>query len=135
MKAFLLWLGLSFVAFAAAGIGYHIYLGDNPHRTFVAVDDSHDMKRVWNQVPAVLGRLNAARYTQYALATTKARVHGWQPEIELGALTPIAPRNLSRLTGGERFPEIGVADRRIFLTNAPDTALQALEGFEIIRID
>lgn len=134
MKAFFVWIGISLAAFACAAVGYHVHLGENPRRTLVAIDDSHEMRKVWSQIPPMLDRLDETRYTQYALVTTKAKVHGWQPTLKLGAITPFAPRNLARLTGDARFADIDDADRLVLLTNAPAPALDALTDFEIIHL-
>lgn len=127
MKPFLLWLVIAIVVFGALGGGYHAALTQHPRTVLVAVDSSFQMKSAWARVPDILDSLDNERYTQYALVTEKAEVHGWQPELQLGSMVPYAPLDVTNLAGPNRYAAIDQAARKYFITT--DGSLQSNPEF------
>ncbi len=113
MKAFGAWLTGFILLFGGYSGATHLVREREPERVFVVVDSSFPMRDVWNQVPDVLDRLDDGRYAEYALATEKAPVHGWQRQLTLGATDAFAPCGFERVPG---FPLIAQADRVIVVT-------------------
>lgn len=128
MKPFAIWLAMSLLVFGSFSGGYHLYLTRNPRKIAVAVDTSFPMRTVWSQVRNRLEELTSARYTQFALLTEKGRVHSWSDTVEIGKLSPYAPRDFSGLADAATVPEVAEADERILLTNAPPDQTGPLRG-------
>ncbi len=136
MKPFAVWLALALLVFGGLSGGYHAYLTKHPRRIAVAVDTSYPMRAAWGQVGKRLANLTSARYTQFALLTEKGRVHSWSDRLEIGKLSPYAPRDFSGLTDAPNIPEIGEADERVLLTNAPPDQTDPLKrnGWRILEL-
>lgn len=136
MKPFSVWLALTLLLFGGLSGGYHVYLTKHPRRIAVAVDTSYPMRAAWGQVRTRLADLTGARYTQFALLTEKGRVHSWSDGLEIGKLSPYAPRDFSGLTDAPTLPEIDEADERVLLTNAPPDQTAALKrnGWQIVQL-
>jgi hypothetical protein len=132
VKPFAVWLGAVAVVFGVVAGGYHMMRQGDPDRVFVVVDTAFDMDEVWRQVPGVLDGLDNDRYTEYALATDKGSVHGWQSELRLNSTTPYAPRNLTAITA---YPEVAEASKLILVTNAAPGEIAGLSGWEIVRLE
>ncbi len=131
MRPLAYWLGAAAIIFGVTAGAYHMVRVGNPEQVFVVVDTAFDMERVWRQVPGTLDDLDNDRYTEYALATDKGAVHGWDDELRLGSATPYAPRDLSKIT---TYPEAAEADRLILITNADSAATGALADWEVVRL-
>ena len=82
-------------------------------RVFVLVDSSFPMESVWDQVGDELDEIDDQRFSEFALATEKARVHSWSDDLRLGAVTPFAPCGFDDVAG---YTEIGEADNLILIT-------------------
>ncbi len=133
MKAFLSWLTITLIAFGGLGGGYHLALGGDPHRVLVVVDSSFGMKPDWGRIARVLDKIDNRRYAQFALATEKGPVHGYERRLDAGRLTPYAPRDFSRLGSLDRVPELAGAEEFILVTNAPAGETGGLSGWTIVR--
>jgi len=127
MQQLLVWCAVFFGFYAGLSGAYHVYLTSHPRRVLVAVDASFPMHTVWSQVPETLAALQARRYTLFSLITDKARVHTWQPQLELGHVQPYAPRALSQLLDHQKYPEIAAADQVYVVTNAAHSATLAAD--------
>jgi len=125
MKQFLLWCAVFCGLYGVLSSAYHLHLTRHPRRVLVAVDTSFPMQAVWSQVPDTLAAIQAQRYTLFSLITDKARVHPWQPRLELGHLQPYAPRTLAQMLDRHRYPEMAVADQIYVVTNASNSAALA----------
>ncbi len=133
MKAFFSWLAVTLIAFGGLGGGYHLALGGNPHRVLVVVDSSFGMKPDWSRIARILDTIDNRRYAQFALATEKGPVHGYERRLDAGRLTPYAPRDFSRLDSLDRAPELAGAEEHILVTNAPAGETGGLSGWTIVR--
>lgn len=134
MKTLAIWMAVTLVAFGVLGGVTHVHLSRHPRRILVAVDTSYAMTPDWSGVARVVHGLTRERYASFALVTDKGQIHGWAPWPDPPASLPLyAPRDFSRLTGPNRFPEIERADRLILVTNAPPTETKDLGGWEILR--
>ena len=117
MKPFSIWLAITLFAFGMFGGSYHFYLTENPRRVLVVVDSSFHMKSAWQQVSGVLKNLGSLRYAEFSLCliTEKNSVHGWSPRLNLGKVSPYAPRSFSKLVGKGNYPAIEEAGEIFFL--------------------
>jgi len=131
MKAFIIWLLITLGVYGASGVGYHLYLSRSPRKILVAVDSSYEMKSNWPRISRILDRIGTGHYRVYCLVTEKTLVHDWSKHLELGSQMPYAPRDFSRLSGPDPYPEIKAADKRYLITNA--VQLKGFSGWEIVR--
>jgi hypothetical protein len=135
MKPFSIWLAITLFAFGMFGGSYHFYLTENPRRVLVVVDSSFHMKSVWQQVSGELKNLSSLRYAEFSLITGKNSVHGWSPRLNLGKVSPYAPRSFSKLKGKGNYPAIEEAGEIFFLTNADASMTEGFRGWHIIRLE
>lgn len=92
MRALAVWLPLFAVVFGGYAWLTDRELSGDPEQVLVIVDSSFGMEPYWRQVDAELATIDGERYTEYALATEKDSVHGFQDEVgDLGDITPFAP--------------------------------------------
>jgi hypothetical protein len=134
MKPFAVWLAIFFGLFAGLSVSYHLYLTHNPRKVLVVLDTSFPMKTVWGQIPGMLDSFQDRRYTVFGMVTDKARIHGWQPRLNLGNITPYAPRELTKLIDRQTYPEIDAADQVYLVTNASNiSALSAAKRWHIMQ--
>lgn len=136
MKPFVVWLVLTLLLFGGVSGGYHRYLTKHPRKIVVAVDSSFPMRTAWSHVRNRLAEVTAARYTQFALLTEKGQVHSWSDTVDIGKLSPYAPRDFSELNDAASLPEVAEADKRVLLTNAPPDQTQLLrkQGWRIVKL-
>lgn len=135
MKPFLFWCVVFLGSYGVLSSVYHLHLTRHPRKVLVAVDTSFPMQAVWSQVPATLAGFQAQRYTLFSLITDKARVHPWQPRLELGQLQPYAPRALAQMLDRHRYPELAAADQIYVVTNASNSAaLAAGRHWHIVQL-
>ena len=125
MKQLLIWCAVFLGLYAGLSGAYHLHLTSHPRRVLVAVDTSFPMQAVWSQVPDTLAALQAQRYTLFSLITDKAKIHTWQPQLDLGHLQPYAPRALAQMLDRHRYPEMVAADQVYVVTNAANGAALA----------
>ena len=128
-----MWLGLCLISFAIAAGGYHVYLSSNPHRLLVIVDSSYEMQSMWSRVPKVLKQIGDRPYTEFALATEKKPVHGWASRLDLGRISPYAPRNFSAIDSGDNARLIANADSIVLISNVSKDQVPAAMSVELIR--
>ncbi len=132
MKPFAIWLACTLAAFGGLGGGYHAALEADPRKVLVIVDSSFPMQQDWGRVKQAVERLEDRRYTRFGLATEKGPVHGWRGRLSLGRLVPYGPRNFDKLAQGD-FPEIAEAGEVFLVTNAPQSELDRLDGWTVVR--
>lgn len=101
-------------------------------RVFVLVDSSFPMESVWNQVGNELDEIDGQRFSEFALATEKARVHSWSDQLRLGAVTPFAPCGFDDVAG---YTEIGEADDLILITTPASCPTEQFADWEIVLLD
>ena len=135
MKPFSIWLAITLFVFGMFGGSYHFYLTENPRRVLVVVDSSFHMKSAWQQMSGVLKNLGSLRYAEFSLITEKNSVHGWSPRLNLGKVSPYAPRSFSKLEGKGNYPAIEEAGEIFFLTNADASMTEGFSGWHIIRLE
>jgi len=100
---------------------------------FVLVDSSFDMRDVWTRVAGELDRIDDDRYSEFALATEKSIVHGYQERLRIGDVVPFAPCDNDELDG---YPQIETADRLVMITTEGSCLTEGLEGdWEIITLE
>jgi len=135
MQQFLLWCAVFCGLYGVLSSAYHLHLTRHPRRVLVAVDTSFPMQAVWSQVPDTLATIQVQRYTLFSLITDKARIHSWQPRLELGHPQPYAPRTLAQMLDLHRYPEMAVADQIYVVTNAINSAaLAADKRWHIVQL-
>ena len=128
------WLGIALGAYGGLAGGYHLYLEENPRKILVVVDSSFSMKPVWPELRRSLRAFQDQRYTSYALVTDKRTVHGWERGVEIGKVSPYAPRDFSKLEDNARAADFEDADEVIFFTNAPHSEIEEFSGWRIVRL-
>lgn len=129
MKAFAIWLVV-----VAAVFGVFALVTDRVRGTkqvFVVVDTSFPMKAVWFDIPGVLDELDDEHRAEFALATEKARVHGWQSTLDLVGVEPFAPCDFSEI---ESYSEVDQADELVLVTTPTSCDTSALTGWRIVEI-
>jgi hypothetical protein len=134
MRAFRNWLVLACGIFGLTAWGYHAWLQASPKKVLVIVDGSYPMAAVWDQIPPLLRSMTGARYTLYALATDKGLIHSWQPKLELNAVRPYAPRQLTDLPQRLQVPERAQATKIELITNAAANELPTGTGWRVLRL-
>ncbi len=131
MRAFGIWLAAFVVVF-----GIFAVVNENVRETeevFVLVDSSFGMQDVWTRVAVELDRIDDARYSEFALATEKSAVHGYQERLRIGDVVPFAPCENDEV--GD-YPQIETADRLILITTDGSCLTEGLEGsWEIIELE
>jgi len=121
-KPFVIWLLLLVLTYGGLGAATHIYFSLNPQRLFVGLDASFGMRAKWPEVITVMSSIEKNyRYAEFALATGKNRVHGWQPNLRLGTTLTYGPRDFSKFANDD-YSELQDADRTLLITNAPNLA-------------
>lgn len=132
MKAFVVWLAGFVLLFGGYSGATHLVRGRDPERVFVIVDSSFPMRSVWSQVPDVLDQIDDGRYSEYALATEKGPVHGWQHQLTLGATDAFAPCSFDRVT---EFSLITQADRVVLITTEDSCDTSSLpSGWDVRKL-
>ena len=123
MKPLAIWL----VVVAAVFVGLAVLTNAtrSTSRVFVVVDSSFPMSTVWADVEAELDRIDDRDRAEFALATEKRLIHGWQDELELGTVPPIAPCTFEEI---ESHSELADADDRILVTTAASCDTSGLAG-------
>ena len=135
MKAIAGWFATAIIAFAGLGGGYHWYLGENPRRVVVVIDSSYAMQADWSSIPRHIARLEAHRYTEFALYTEKARVHGWTDRVNYEKVSPYAPRDFTPMQSYDARYEFEEASEVILLTNATEAESAPFDDWQIIRLE
>jgi hypothetical protein len=135
VKPFAIWLAGFVIVVGGLAFGYHLVRQGNPDRVFVVVDGSFEMQREWDGIPDLLDELDDRRYAEFALATEKPsdRGHTWQDTLNLGQVQPYGPRDLACLVDPVCYADIIDATELLLVTNAPDTELEGLDGWTVIR--
>jgi hypothetical protein len=122
MRALAVWLPVLVLVLGGYAVVTDRALSSDPQQVLVVVDSSFDMEPYWRDVSAELDGLGGARYTEYALATEKDSVHGFQDELgDLDDITPFAPCDTADALG---LAEAAEADRVVLVTTA-DSCLDA----------
>lgn len=114
MRALAVWLPIAALLFGGYAVVADRASASDPRQVLVVVDSSFDMRPHWREAGAELTDLDGERYTEYALATEKDLVHGFQPELgDLSQVTPFAPCD-----AGDALdrPEAEEADRVVLVT-------------------
>lgn len=131
MRAFAIWLAAFVVLFGGFAL-----VTNNVRETdevFVLVDSSFEMRDVWTRVAGELDRIDDDRYSEFALATEKSLVHGYQERLRIGDVVPFAPCDADELA---RYPQTETADRLVMITTEDSCLTQGLEGdWEIVTLE
>ncbi len=135
MKALAIWLALVVVVIGTFSVGYHFWRNSNPDMVLVVVDSSFPMEEVWRLVPAELDDLDNRRYAEFALVTEKEAIHSWSDSLDLGEVTPYAPRSFSAFSQGDPYPEFEEASEIILVTNADAADVEGIADWKIVRIE
>ncbi|MGF1664485.1 MAG: hypothetical protein ACFCVG_18820 [Kineosporiaceae bacterium] len=116
MRALAVWLPALALVLGGYAVLTDRALSDDPQQVLVVVDSSFDMEPYWRDAGSELADLDGERYTEYALATEKDSVHGFQGELgDLDDVTPFAPCDAADALA---LPEAGTADRVVLVTTA-----------------
>jgi hypothetical protein len=129
MKPLMIWSALVAVLFGGFAVTTNATRGTD--QVFVVVDSSFPMREVWSRVPRELDRIDDRSYAEFALATEKSAVHGFQDELALGAVEPFAPCSFDEI---DDYPEAADADERILVTTAGSCDTSSLDGWTIVEV-
>lgn len=130
MKPLAIWAAAVVTAFAAlAGV---TTATRDTEQVFVVVDSSFPMRDVWTRVPAELDRLDDRKYAEFAVATEKESIHGYQSDIEFVGVEAFAPCSFDDI---DSFPNASTADERILITSGDSCSTSELDGWTIIELD
>ena len=132
MKLFATWMLTLILSFGMLSGAYHFYLNNNPRKILVVVDSSFAMQPVWHRIPPLLEQIDRRRYSVYGLITEKSRIHGWTEQLNLGKVSPYAPRSFSGLNEA-KYPEIEDASEIYLLTNAETAQLHDFQGWRVLQ--
>jgi hypothetical protein len=129
MKPLAIWI----VVVAAVFVGLAVLTNATrtTSRVFVVVDSSFPMSSVWADVEPELDRIDDRDHAEFALATEKRAIHGWQDELNLGSIPPIAPCTFE---GIDAHPEFAEADDRILVTTPTSCDTSTLEEDDVWEI-
>jgi hypothetical protein len=100
-------------------------------RVFVVVDSSFPMRAVWSEVPAELDRIDGRDHSEFALATEKELVHGFQSELTLAGVDPFAPCSFADI---EQYPQVADADELILITTPGSCDTSGLTEWKIVDL-
>ncbi len=134
MKPFAIWLVIALILFGGLSGFTHYRMMKNPEKILVAVDTSYPMKDAWHNLPEILKKLEKKPYSVFCLVSEKHIIRGWSDRLDIGKITPYAPRDFSKLIGKDHYPEIDKADKKILITTALPGETENFRGWEIIRI-
>ncbi|MGI9623530.1 MAG: hypothetical protein ACR2PK_11890 [Acidimicrobiales bacterium] len=129
MKPLLIWVGIVGAVFAIFAV-VTIWVRDTS-RVFVVVDSSFPMSSVWSQVTDALDDIDDQSRAEFALATEKQSIHGWQSTLTLVGVEPFAPCTFETIAG---YPQVTEADELILVTTRSSCDTSALAGWEIINL-
>ncbi len=129
MKPLLIWSALVAVMFGGFAVATDATRSTD--QVFVVVDSSFPMREVWSRVPRELDRIDNRSYAEFALATEKGDIHGFQDELVLGAVEPFAPCTFE---GIDAYPAAADADERILVTTPGSCDTSALTGWTIVEV-
>lgn len=129
MKPLLIWSALVAVVFG--GFAVVTTTTRATDQVFVVVDSSFPMREVWSRVPRELDRIDDRSYAEFALATEKSPVHGYQDELVLGAVEPFAPCTFEEI---DAYPDAAAADERILVTTPGSCDTTELTGWTIVEV-
>lgn len=130
MKPFAVWAASVVVAFGAlAGV---TTATRGTEQVFVVVDVSFPMAGLMTRVPAELDRIDDREYSEFALATIREPIHGFQSELVWAPKDAFAPCSIDDFTD---YPDASSADERILITSAGSCLASELDGWTIIEVD
>ncbi len=135
MKALAIWLGIVVVVIGTFSVGYHLWRNSNPDRVLVVVDSSFPMEEVWRQVPGELDDIDNRRYAEFALVTEKEAIHSWSDSLDLGDVTPYAPRDFTAFTEGDSYPEFDEATEVILITDAAPSEVEGIADWKVVQLE
>jgi hypothetical protein len=135
VKALVIWLGIAVAVFGTFSVGYHLWRTSHPDRVLVVVDSSFPMETAWSQVPTELDDLDDRRYGEFALVTEKQAVHTWSDELDIGDVTPFAPRDFDLFATDSPYAEFEEATEVILLTNAEPSEVEDITDWTVVSIE
>jgi hypothetical protein len=135
VKALAIWLGMAVAVMGTFAIGYNFWRTSNPEQVLVVVDSSFPMEEVWRHVPAELDDIDDRRYAEFALVTDKESIHSWSDTLDLGDVTPFAPRDLERFSQDAPYPEFDEASEVILVTNADPAEVEGITDWKVVTIE
>jgi hypothetical protein len=89
------------------------------------------MRAVWRQVPGELDDIGDRGSSEFALATEKDLIHGWQDELRFRDVSQFAPCDFGDI---DAYAEAGEADQRILVTTSASCSTEALSGWTVITL-
>ena len=89
------------------------------------------MRAVWRQVPGRLDDIGARGSSEFALATEKGLIHGWQDQLRFRDVSQFAPCDFSEI---DAYAEAGEAAERVLLTTSGSCPTDGLTGWTVIAL-
>lgn len=89
------------------------------------------MRAVWRQVPGALDDIGDRGSSEFALATEKGLIHGWQDELRFRDVSQFAPCDFSDI---DAYDEAAEAGDRILITTPASCPTDALSGWTVIML-
>jgi len=108
-----------------------IMLSRESERVFVVVDSSFPMREAWPLLPGTLDDIGSRGSTEFALATEKELIHGWQDELRFREVSQFAPCDFS---GIDAYVQAGEAVERILVTTPASCATDSLADWTVIHL-
>lgn len=133
MKPLVVWATSVVIAFGAlAGV---TTATRGTEQVFVVVDVTFPMQGQMTRVPAELDRIDDREYSEFALATVRDSIHGFQDDLVWVPEEAFAPCAFDDFSGFVSAPEASAADERILITSADSCLASELDGWTIIEVD
>ncbi|MGI9646047.1 MAG: hypothetical protein ACR2O6_12140 [Ilumatobacteraceae bacterium] len=100
-------------------------------RVFVVVDSSFPMTTVWSRVEETLDEIDNEERAEFALATEKDLIHGFQSELVLVGVEPFAPCDFGAIM---TYPLTTEADELVLITTPSSCDTTALAGWDVVEL-
>ena len=129
MKALAIWVVVIAAVFGVFAVVTNA-LRDT-EQVFVVVDSSFPMTAVWSQVDDALDDIDDQDRAEFALATEKDFIHGWQSSLVLVGVEPFAPCDFNTIS---TYPEAADADDLVLITTPSSCDTSALDDWKIVEL-
>ena len=129
VKALAIWIAIVGVVFGA--FAFATALLRDTTRVFVVVDSSFQMTAVWSEVPHELDEIDDPEHAEFALATEKNGIRGWQSSLILSGVDPFAPCTFDKISA---HSEVAEADELILITAGSSCDTSQLSDWRIIEL-
>ena len=89
------------------------------------------MRAVWRQVPGALDDIADRGSSEFALATEKGLIHGWQAQLRFRDVSQFAPCDFSEI---DAYVEAREAGERVLVTTPASCPTDALSDWTVVQL-